>query len=69
MFINAGKAYTNRFAKKAPVHVSITDPDEYGVESVRSLCGGIPISPIKDQGQVLVTCRTCQQLVEQLALS
>lgn len=64
MFISAGKAYTNRHKKEAPVHIAVLDDPEEG--AARALCQGIPIAPIRDRGTIEVTCRTCQEAAEQL---
>lgn len=61
MFVVAGKTWSSRYDKKAPIHLA--RGDETGPQS---LCAGMEVAPIKDP-RVTVTCSTCSDLAVQLS--
>lgn len=64
MLIYAGKTYSARYDRKAPVHIAVLD--DTTESGVRSLCHGMVIAPINKGGKIEVTCRSCQTEVQQL---
>lgn len=64
MLIYAGKTFTSRYDRKAPVHIAVLDPE--AENGVRSLCSGMVIAPICKGGKIDVTCQACQAEVQRL---
>jgi heptaprenylglyceryl phosphate synthase len=64
VLIYAGKTFSSRYDKKAPVHVAMVDPD--GDEQPRNLCTGMVMAPVQFGGSIDVTCRACAQAVLEL---
>lgn len=64
MHVTAGKTFSSRYDKKAPVHVAMVDPESE--DTPRSLCAGMVMAPIRRGGAIDVTCRACADAVAQL---
>jgi tripartite-type tricarboxylate transporter receptor subunit TctC len=67
MLIYAGKAFTTRYDRTAPVHLAVLTPESEN--DVRSLCAGTVIAPINKGGTIDVTCQSCQAEVQRLMSS
>jgi tripartite-type tricarboxylate transporter receptor subunit TctC len=67
MFIYAGKTFTARYDRKAPIHIAVLDPESEN--GARSLCSGMVIAPINKGGTIDVTCRACQTEAQKLVTS
>lgn len=66
MLIYAGKTFSNRYDRRAPVHIAVMDPDSDVANGALSMCSGIVIAPINTGGTIEVTCRSCQTEVQRL---
>lgn len=66
MLVYAGKTYSARYDKKAPIHIAVVDPD--AETGVRALCHDMEISPVNER-TVDVTCRNCESEIYRIMAS
>lgn len=67
MLVHAGKTYSARYDKKAPIHIAVVDPDT--ASGARAICHGMVISPVNNTGTIDVTCKRCEDEIYRLMAS